>query len=179
MAKGKFVQPNSNGFQFRAGLLQDALDKWNARRMELIKLDTEGASNEQKYLSSLRDLDYGHGQAIRKNLTSAAARGLARSSGYAKAVTDEATGFNRTLGDLNTQRKTYLNSDLSQRNAINTGFNDYLRQLSLQQQQFDYLNGRPSGRTSFTQFKIGAPKQNFTTPNTNSFFAQMRKKYGF
>lgn len=167
------------GFQFRAGILQQALDRFNENRQEFIKMDNLGHQNEMGYLQKLRDLDLVHGKTQMANRSTAASRGIGRSSAYAKMANDEATGFNRQLGDLNIGRQSFNNADLVQRNAINTGYRDYLRQLALQQTQFDAENGLPGKKIPFYQFQTGKPKLNYVTPNNNSFLQQMRKKYGF
>lgn len=166
------------GFQFGAEAYANILNRLNEDRGTLAGLDSEGRDNELEYMRSLRDTDQQFDKTKLSNLNSSASRGTAFSSQYAKSTSDTANEFNRIFGDLNSKRKLFLTNDLSQRNLVGNGYNDYLRGLALQEAQKNALQGKPKG-VRFSDPKLGNTlSQSFKTPENDSFLTKLRQKYG-
>lgn len=175
--KGKVKGPG--GYKFGASFYRDILNRQNQDRGVLATLDSQGRDNELEYMRTLRDTDQLFDKTNQANLAGAAARGVAFSSPYAKATADTTNEFNKAFGDLSTKRKLFLTNDLTQRNLIRTGFNDYLRGLALEQAQQNAQFGAPKG------IKATSPKlpkelfdQSFKTEESNDFLTRLRNKYG-
>lgn len=127
----KPIAINNNGrldLPFDYSAAQNALEQQQKANQDLVGLQTQSQEHAQNYLKTLRDTQQGFGEQQRQTLNDNAARGTAFSSGYGMQVGNNANQFNNQVNDLNAENTTFNNGIEAQRNQINTGLQDYLRQ---------------------------------------------------
>lgn len=100
---------------------------------QLEDLQYQGQQAAAEYLRNLRDVGKAYGKTKQSRLNDYSARGVAYSSGYGNALAEDATAYNTTVNDLNTEHSTYESYLAGKRNTIGAYLQQYLQQAALQQ----------------------------------------------
>lgn len=98
----------------------------------LLQLKQQEEMQGLEWANMRRDANNDFRDISRQNLNSAAARGMAYSSGYGNRVAETGNEFNNFINDLDTRHAQFKGHAAQSRSAIETAFNEFLRQSALE-----------------------------------------------
>lgn len=137
-AQPQAIKINKNGeldLPYSNDMAWDLLDVKTNFNQQLLELQQAAQQQAMEYARQKRDASFDYEDLNRDTLNSAAARGMAYSSGYGHDVADNARRYNNFLGDLEGQNTMFNQNIASQRAAIENALNEYIRMAALQRAQ--------------------------------------------
>ncbi len=124
------IQINQNGtldLPYDSQSSVELLKQKETANQALLQLQEDEQANELEFSQNTRDTNRQYEDLRRQALNNFGSRGTAFSSGYGKAVGDNANEYNTQIGDINSQRNSFRQFAEKSRMGISTAFNDYVR----------------------------------------------------
>lgn len=130
-----YMNINDNGqldLPYDESFSWEMLGQKQAMNQALLQLKQQEEMQGLEWANMRRDANKDFQDISRQNLNSAAARGMAFSSGYGNRVAETGNEFNNFINDLDTRHAQFKGHAAESRSAIENAFNEFLRQSALQ-----------------------------------------------
>lgn len=129
-----YMNINENGqldLPYDESFSWEMIGQKQAMNQALLQLKQQEEMQGLEWANMRRDANKDFQDISRQNLNSAAARGMAFSSGYGNRVAETGNEFNNFINDLDTRHAMFKGHAAQSRSAIENAFNEFLRESAL------------------------------------------------